>query len=71
MEGGGDWPVEAPTVETSGTVGRASGAVEGIGGGAVVVGSGGISGGADMVETELPDTKVLGARVLPVLGRRL
>ena len=63
--------VEAPTVEPNGVVGRASGAVERIGGGTVVVGSGGIGGGADMVETELPDTKVLGARVLPVLGRRL
>ena len=34
-------------------------------------GSDGMGGGEDMIGTELPDTKVLGARVLPVLGRRL
>ena len=37
----------------------------------VVVGSGGFGGGDDMVETKLADTKVIGARVLPGLGRRL
>ena len=41
------------------------------GGGAVVVGSDGIGGGEDMVETELPDTKLVETRVLPGLGRRL
>ena len=71
MEGGGDWPVEAPALEPSGAVGRAIGAVEGIGGGAVVVGSGGIGGAEDMVETELPDTKLVETRVLPGLGRWL
>ena len=33
--------------------------------------SDGLGGGDDMVKTKLADTKVLGARVLPVLGRRL
>ena len=33
-------------------------------------GGGGFGGGEDMVETRVPDTKVLGARVLPGLGRR-
>ena len=63
MEGGGVWPVEAPAVESSGTVGRASDAV--------VTGSGGLGGGADMIGTELPDTKLVGARILPGIGRRL
>ena len=70
VEGGGVWPVEAPAVESSGAVGRASGAVE-RGSGAVVTGSGGLGGGVDMIGTELPDTKLVGGRILPGLGRRL
>ena len=58
-------------MEPSSTVGRDIGKVERIGSGTVVVGSGGIGGGEDMVETELPDTKLVETRVLPGLGRRL
>ena len=66
MEGADIWAVAAPEDATSGADGEGSGAV-------VTVGSGsdGMGGGEDMIGTELPDTKVLGARVLPVLGRRL
>ena len=39
-------------------------------GGSGGCGGGGFGGGEDMVETRVPDTKVLGARVLPTLGRR-
>ena len=35
------------------------------------VGSSGVGGGADMIGPKLPDTKLVGARALPVLGRRL
>ena len=48
--------------------------MDGEGSGAVEKASGGserMGGGEDMIGTELPGTKVLGARVLPVLGRRL
>ena len=47
-------------------VAAAVGVLVGSGGG----GGGGIGGGDDMVETQVADTKVLGARVLPGLGRR-
>ena len=58
--------VEAPEVESSGADGESSRAV-------VEVGSGreGVGGGEDMIEQELTDTKVVGDRVLPGLGRRL
>ena len=48
-------------------VAAAVGVLVGSGGG----GGGGIGGGDDMVETQVADTKVLRARVLPGLGRRL
>lgn len=50
-----------------------SGAVVVVGSGRDGVGSGrdGVGGGDDMIETELADTKVVGTRVLPGLGRRL
>ena len=74
VEGGGDWPVDAPAVEPIGTEGRTSGAVERIGDGAAAVvarGSDGLGGGDDMVETKLADTRLVETRVLPGLGRRL
>ena len=65
--------VAASEVATSNTDGEGSGEVEKASGAVVTVGSGsdGMGGGEDMIGTELPDTKVLGARVLPVLGRKL
>ena len=66
MEGAGIWTVAAPKDATSGADGEGSGAVV-----PVASGSDGVGGGEDMIGTELPGTKVLGARVLPVLGRRL
>ena len=72
MEGAVIWVVAAPEDATSGADGKGSGAVERANGAVVMVGSGsdGMGGGEDMIGTELPDTKVLGARVLPGLGRR-
>ena len=66
MEGAVIWVVAAPEDATSSMDEEGSGTV-------VTVGSGsnGMGGGEDMIGTELPDTKVLGVRVLPVLGRRL
>ena len=67
------WKVAAPEDATSGADGEGIGAVE-IGSGTVVpVGSGsdGVGDGEDMIETELPDTKLVETRVLPGLGRRL
>nr|XP_040249220.1 spidroin-1-like [Aegilops tauschii subsp. strangulata] len=63
----------APEVETSDADGEGSGAVVMGSGAMVVVGSGrdGVGGGEDMTATELTDTKVVGARALPGLGRRL
>ena len=66
VEGAVIWVAAAPDDATSGTDGEGSGAVEKASGGSERMG-----GGEDMIGTELPDTKVLGARVLPVLGRRL
>ena len=66
MEDADIWAVAASEDATSGADGEGSGAVVTIGSG-----SDGMGGGKDMIETELPDTKVLEARVLPVLGRRL
>ena len=58
--------VEAAAVEASDASGW---------GGSVVVVMGSerevVAGDEDMIEQEQSDTKVLGARVLPVLGRRL
>ena len=73
MEGAVIWVVAAPEDATSGADGEGSSAVEKASGVVVTVDSGsdGMGGGEDMIGTELPDTKVLGARVLPVLGRRL
>ena len=66
MEGAVIWVVAAPEDATSGADVEGSGAV-------VTVGSGsdGMGGGEDMIATELPDTKLVGARILPGLGRRL
>jgi hypothetical protein len=58
--------VAAPEVEASGADGKGSGAVAVVGSGTERAG-----GGDDMIERELADTKVVGARVLPGLGRRL
>ena len=73
MEGTVIWVVAAPEDATSGADGKGSGAVEKASDAVVTVSSGsdGMGGGEDMIGTELPDTKVLGARVLPVLRRRL
>ena len=73
MEGAVIWVVATPEDVTSGADGEISGAVEKASGVVVTVGSGsdGMGGAEDMIGTELPDTKVLGARVLPVLGRKL
>ena len=74
VEGGGDWPVDAPVVEPIGAEGKTSGAMERISDGAAAVvarGSDGLGGGDDMVETKLADTKLVETRVLPGLGRRL
>ena len=73
MEGAVIWVVVAPKDATSGTDGEGSSAVEKASGAVVMVGSGSdeMGGGEDVIEAELPDTKVLGARVLPVLGRRM
>ena len=54
--------------------GGGGGALAVVDSGAVVaVGSGrvGVGGGKDMIATELADTKVVGTRVLPGLGRRV
>ena len=53
-----------PAVEASGAGGRGGGMV-------VVIGVVVVCGGEDMIEQEQSDTKVVGARVLPGLGRRL
>ena len=73
MEGAVIWVVAAPEDATSGADGEGSDAMEKASGAVVMAGSGsdGMGGGEDMIGTELPDTKVLGARVLPVLRRRL
>ena len=74
VTGGGSRPVGAPEMRSSGADGRASCPVA-IGDDAaaavVVRGSDGDGGDDDMVEPELDDTKVIGTRVLPCLGRRL
>ena len=54
-----------------GAEGRPSRAVAIGDGAAAVAARGSDGGGDDMVETKLADTKVIGARVLPDLGRRL
>ena len=79
VTGGGSRPVGAPEMRSSGADGRAScpvaigddAAAAVVGRGSGGGGGGNTGGGDDMVETQVADTKVLGARVLPVLGRRL
>ena len=74
VTGGGSRPVGAPEMRSSGADGRASCPVAiGDDAAAVVVvrGSGGGGGGEDMVETRVPDTKLVGLGFLPALLRRL
>lgn len=65
--------VAAPEDATNNADREGSSVEEKASGVVVTVGSGsdGMGGAEDMIRTELPDTKVLGARVLPVLGRKL
>ena len=69
--GAGGWPGDAPGMRSSGADGRTSDPVaRGADAAVVVTASDGDGGEDDMVEPELTDTKVLGARVRAPLGRR-
>ena len=69
--GAGGWPGDAPGMRSSDADGRTSDPVaRGADAAAVVTGCDGDDGEDDMVEPELADTKVLGARVRAPLDRR-